>query len=175
MTFEPGGTRFGQEVRKILLQTEGAPREPLSELLLYLADRYQHLREVVEPALGRGIHVVSDRYHDATVVYQGFVRGIGFELVQRLADLMAIRRPDLTLLFDLDPQIGLKRARTRNCSQNAENLGRFEAENLSFHRQVRKGYHILAEREPDRVRMIDAMGSPEEVFERVWQVVGEQI
>jgi len=172
ITLEPGGTRFGQELRNVLLQTGGAPREPLSELLLYLADRYQHLQEIVEPALKQGIHVLSDRYHDATVVYQGYARGIGFDLVKQLADLLDIRRPDLTLVFDLDPRIGLQRARARNSSENTETLGRFEAEDLAFHQMVREGYRILARREPERVVIVEGVGSPEEVFQRVWSAVG---
>jgi len=171
VTLEPGGTRFGQEVRKVLLRTQGAPRKPVAELLLYLADRYQHLQEVVEPALKEGIHVLSDRYHDATVVYQGYARGIGFELVEQLANLLNIRRPDLTLVFDMDPRIGLKRARARNSSENTEKLGRFEAEDLAFHQQVREGYQILARQEPERVVIIDGRGSPDEVFQRVWPTV----
>jgi len=82
-----------------------------------------------------------------------------------------IRRPDLTLVFDLDPKIGLARARVRNSSESTEDLGRFEAEDLTFHEEVREGYRILAEREPDRVVIIDGKGSPEEVAQRVWPVV----
>jgi dTMP kinase len=175
VTLEPGGTEFGQQLRKVLLQTDGAPREPLSELLLYLADRYQHLQEVVEPALRKGLLVLSDRYHDATVVYQGYARGIGFERVEKLAELLNIRRPDLTLVFDLDPRIGLQRARARNSSERTEELGRFEAEDLAFHELVREGYRILAEREPDRVVIVDALGSPEEVFKKVWPIVRSQL
>ena len=171
ITLEPGGTPFGQELRHVLLQTEGAPREPLAELLLYLADRFQHLREVVEPALKQGIHVISDRYHDATVVYQGYARGIGFEVVQQLAELLSIRKPDLTLVFDLDPRIGLQRARARNSSENTETLGRFEAEDLAFHQLVREGYRILAEDEPERIVVLDAAGAPEDVFQRVWSTM----
>ncbi len=171
LTFEPGGTRFGQEVRRVLLQTRGAPREPLSELMLYLADRYQHLQEVVNPALEQGIHVLSDRYHDATVVYQGYARGIGFEFVEQLARILEIRRPDLTLVFDLDPQIGLSRARARNSFENTEELGRFEAEDLAFHEKVREGYRILAQQDPERVIIVDGRGTPEEVFERTWPTV----
>lgn len=171
VTLEPGGTGFGQELRKVLLQTDGAPREPLSELLLYLADRYQHLQEVVEPALKKGMFVLSDRYHDATVAYQGYARGIGSEFVEKLADLLNIRRPDLTLVFDLDPRIGLERARARNSYEKTDALGRFEAEDFAFHERVREGYRILARREPERVIIIDGQGTPEEVFKRVWESV----
>jgi dTMP kinase len=170
-TLEPGGTRFGREVREVLLHTEGAPREPISELLLYLADRYQHLREVVDPALSSGIHVISDRYHDATVVYQGYAREIGLEFVQELAGVLRIRRPDLTVVLDLEPEVGLERARARNCSEQTEALGRFEAEELAFHERVRAGYRLLSEKEPERVVLLDAQGTPDEVFQKVWAVV----
>ena len=170
-TLEPGGTAFGQELREVLLRTGGASREPVSELLLYLADRYQHLNEVIHPALDRGIHVISDRYHDATVVYQGYAREIGLDLVEELASVLQIKTPDLTVVLDLEPEVGLERARARNWSEQTETLGRFEAEELEFHERVRAGYRQLAEREPKRVVLVDADGSPEEVFERILTVV----
>src|SRR5690606_23753054 len=113
-TREPGGTPFGEELRAILLNKKGAKREPLSELLLYLADRYQHLKEVIEPALKEERVVICDRYHDATLVYQGHARGLGFEIVESLADLLGIRQPDLTLVLDLEVEVALPRARLRN-------------------------------------------------------------
>ena len=168
ITQQPGGTPFGKEVRQILLQREGAQREPTAELLLYLADRYQHLKEVIEPTLSQGLHVLCDRYHDATLAYQGHARGIGFPVVDQLAKILALRSPDLTLVLDVEVEIGLKRARERNQKENSETWGRFEAEDLDFHRRVREGYQLLAQREPDRVLLVDASGTPEEVFEKLW-------
>ncbi len=168
ITQQPGGTPFGKEVRQILLQREGAQREPTAELLLYLADRYQHLKEVIEPTLSQGLHVLCDRYHDATLAYQGHARGIGFPVVDQLAKILALRIPDLTLVLDVEVEIGLKRARERNQKENSETWGRFEAEDLDFHRRVREGYQLLAQREPDRVLLVDASGTPEEVFEKLW-------
>lgn len=165
-TFEPGGTRFGMDLRGILLQSQGAPREPLAELLLYLADRYQHLREVIEPSLQKGLVVLSDRYHDATLAYQGWARGIGVERTDRIAALLEIPRPDITVLIDVPVELGLERARTRNL-ETGDPLGRFEAEDLEFHRRVREGYLMLVDREPQRFIVLDGRGTVDEVFERL--------
>jgi dTMP kinase len=140
----------------------------MGELLLYLADRYQHLKEVVEPALSRGLLVISDRYHDATRAYQGAARGVPLETIDALARLLSIREPDATVLLDLDPEMGLARARLRNeMIPLAGAEGRFEAEDLSFHRDVRKAYLELAARSPNRIKVISALGTPDEVFARI--------
>ena len=170
---QPGGTPFGEEVRRVLLHKDGAGREPESELLLYLADRYQHLKEVIEPALETGFHVVCDRYHDATLAYQGHARGIGFDLIDRLAEILELRTPDLTLVLDLEVQLGLKRAIERNHRENQEKWGRFEAEDLSFHQKVREGYQLLAQREPERVLLVDASGDPDTVFKKLLALIGQ--
>ncbi len=175
ITQQPGGTPFGKEVRQILLQREGAQREPTAELLLYLADRYQHLKEVIEPTLNQGLHVLCDRYHDATLAYQGHARDIGFAMVDQLAKILALRTPDLTLVLDVEVEIGLKRARERNQKENSETWGRFEAEDLDFHRKVREGYQLLVQREPDRVLLVDASGTPEEVFEKLLGILEERV
>ena len=170
---QPGGTPFGEEVRRVLLHKDGAGREPESELLLYLADRFQHLKEVIEPALETGLHVVCDRYHDATLAYQGHARGIGFDLIDRLAEILELRTPDLTLVLDLEVQLGLKRAIERNHRENQEKWGRFEAEDLSFHQKVREGYQLLAQREPERVLLVDASGDPDTVFKKLLALIGQ--
>ena len=174
ITQQPGGTPFGKEVRQILLQQEGAQREPTAELLLYLADRYQHLKEVIEPSLTQGLHVLCDRYHDATLAYQGHARGLGFPMVDQLAKILALRIPDLTLVLDLEVEVGLKRARERNQNENSETWGRFEAEDLDFHRRVKEGYQLLVQREPDRVLPVDASGTPEEVFKNLLGLLEER-
>lgn len=167
-TREPGGTGFGAAVRRILLDAQGPAREPMCELLLYLADRRQHLRELIEPALARGETVLSDRYHDATRAYQGAARRIPAGMIDELARLLAIREPDRTILLDLDPEIGLERARLRNqaCGSAAVE-GRFEAEDLSFHRAVRGAYLSLAKSAPQRICVVDASGTPDQVFARI--------
>ena len=168
VTREPGGTEFGAALRRVLLDPEGPRREPLCELMLYLADRHQHLREVIEPAVRRGMVVLCDRYHDATRAYQGAARGISPDTIEALAALLGIPEPDATLLLDMDPEFALPRARSRNHSlANARGEGRFEAEDLAFHRRVREAYLDLAARFPSRIRIVDASGSPEEVFARI--------
>jgi len=172
-TREPGGTAFGLEVRKILLHRAGPSREATAELLLYLADRYQHVKEVIEPALQAGCHVFSDRYHDATLAYQGHARRLGFSLIDQLAEVLAIPMPDLTVVFDLDVELALGRARARD-AEGSEIWTRFESEDLDFHQRVREGYRLLAEREPNRVITLDASGSPEEVFEELTNILRER-
>lgn len=181
VTREPGGTEFGKSLRRILLESGGPPREPLCELLLYLADRRQHLTEVIEPALGRGITVLCDRYHDATRAYQGAARGVPRQTIDSLTGLIGIRDPDATILLDLEPGVGLERARTRNhraSSTRAE--GRFEAEDLAFHTRVRLGYLDLAKQFSHRFQVVPAGGAPDEVFSRIepllqqWLLIGNR-
>jgi len=168
LTREPGGTDFGLALRKVLLGTDGCRREPWSELLLYLADRYQHLKEIIEPASKRGIVVLSDRYQDATRAYQGAARGIPLAEIEKLTQLLGIVEPDKTILLDLDAGEGLRRARKRNLENpNAAAEGRFEAEDLAFHERVRKAYLELAGRFPERIHTVRAMGTPDEVFSRI--------
>lgn len=171
-TREPGGTAFGVEVRKILLHRDGPQREAIPELLLYLADRYQHLKERVEPALAAGCHVFCDRYHHATLAYQGYARGIGFELIDKLAGVLALPMPDLVMVLDLDVELALARARARNAG--SEIWGRFEEEDLAFHRRVREGYRLLSVREPSRVVLVDASGSPEEIQRQIALLLTER-
>ena len=171
-TREPGGTDFGRAIRPILLGTDGCRRESICELLLYLADRYQHLKEVILPALERGMVVLSDRYQDATRAYQGAARGIPSATIEQLTQLIGIIEPDKTLLLDLDPEEGLARARQRNeacAAAGAE--GRFEAEDLSFHKRVRQAYLDLAARFPGRIRVVSASGTPDEVFTRITPII----
>ncbi len=175
-TREPGGTDFGLALREVLLSTNGCPREPWCELLLYLADRYQHLKEVIEPALQRGLVVLSDRYQDATRAYQGAARGIPLAEIERVTRLLGIVEPDRTILLDLDPEEGLSRARMRNlASPSAAAEGRFEAESLMFHRRVREAYLELARRSPRRIRIVKASGTPDEVFFRIARLLDEWV
>ncbi len=167
-TREPGGTAFGLALRRVLLHEGGPARTPMSELLLYLADRYQHLREVIEPAIQDGMVVLCDRYHDATRAYQGGARGVPVEIIDSLAAILRIPDPDATILLDIPAELALARARTRNKSSGShDEEGRFEAEDLSFHRSVRDAYLDLARRFPGRIRIVDATGTPDEVFARI--------
>jgi dTMP kinase len=168
MTREPGGTDFGRALREVLLRPDGAAREPWSELLLYLADRHQHLKEVVEPALARGEIVLCDRYQDATRAYQGAARGIAPEAIEEASRLSGVIEPAKTILLDLDPEVGLSRARRRNSTNPAAAAeGRFEDEAVSFHARVRQAYLELAESHPQRFCVVPAADDPESVFARI--------
>ena len=174
LAYQPGGTPFGEELRRILLSKNGPEREPLVELLLYLADRYQHLTEVIEPALVHGQHVICDRYHDATLAYQGYARNIGFRTIDSLSRVLKLRIPDLTFVLDLEVEVGLRRARERNVVEGSEAWGRFEAESLQFHRKVREGYRLIAQKNPERVFVVEASGTPTQVFESVREILESQ-
>jgi dTMP kinase len=174
LTREPGGTPFGVAVRQVLLKSGGPRREALSELLLYLADRHQHLKEKIEPELARGQWVLSDRYHDATRAYQGAARGVPLATIDELARICGIREPDATVLLDLDVETALSRAWQRNVeSIEASDEGRFEEEAVEFHRAVRAAYLNLAQRWPARIRVIPGAGTPDEVFERIRPLLDE--
>jgi len=164
-TREPGGTKAGETIRQLLLD----PRTELggeSELFLYLADRAENVRQVVEPGLAAGALVLCDRHADATLAYQGAMRGVGIETARSLNGLATRgRRPDLTLLFDLATDAGLERARRRAGDQVKPD--RLEAESMEFHEGVRQAYLGLARDEPGRFRVIDASRDPERVWDDV--------
>ena len=165
MTREPGGTELGARIRALLLKPTSEPMAPITELLLYTADRAQHLTETILPALERGETVLCDRYVDATLAYQGYGRELGTETIMELHRSAPLdRRPDRTLLFDLDAAVGLERARERNRAAGLDvTEGRFEDEALEFHERVRRGYRALAKAEPERFRLIDAGRSIDKV------------
>jgi len=167
LTREPGGTKFGKSLRKILLSNDKIERDPIAELLLYLADRCQHLNQIVVPALERGEWVISDRYHDATLAYQGYARKLGLKQIDSLSKNLSIRTPDVTIFIDIEVELGLKRARLRNTDQGEDYLGRFEAEKTSFHRAVREGYQALMERDPARFVRVNGSGTKLEIFSQI--------
>ena len=154
-TREPGGSAFGPLVRKILLEAEDLANE--AELFLFLADRAEHVRGVIKPALAQGITVLCDRFADSTLVYQGAARAIDLDFVHKACEI-AVQGlvPDITFLLDLDPKIGLKRASNRN-------LDRIEQETLQFHETVRSAYLQLAKEHPSRFIVLDASKTAEEV------------
>ncbi|MGD9079136.1 MAG: dTMP kinase [Desulfobacterales bacterium] len=172
-TRQPGGTLIGENIRSILLDPANSALAPLAELLLYMADRAQHIHELIRPALNNGKTVVCDRYFDATLVYQGFARGLSIELIGQLHQILFDDlKPDVTLLLDLPPQVGLERAwQQLNNGQRSGDESRFEAEALAFHEKVRAGYLELARLEPDRFRIVDAAQSPDEVFTAIREIV----
>lgn len=171
-TREPGGSILGRELRRLLLDSR-RKIAPEAELFLYLADRAQHIDEVIQPALAALIPVFSDRFADSTIVYQGYGRGLDVEKLFQFNDA-AVRGywPDLTLLFDIEPEEGLRRALCRNETEGkVVSEGRFEAEAMDFHRRIREGYLSWAEGHPKRFRIIDASAPQEVVFLRVLEIV----
>jgi dTMP kinase len=167
LTEEPGGSSLGAELRRILLNRNESIKgiSPRSEILLFLADRAQHVDEIIWPALGRGRTVLCDRYSDATIAYQGYGRGLDLDTVMSLDRFSSLSlKPDVTFLFDLPAEAGLKRALRRIAgSDSPEAEDRFENEDIKFHSRVRDGYLSLARNEPQRFRVIDAMQSIEKV------------
>lgn len=165
LTREPGGTTLGRAIRALLLDPANQGMAPETELMLYMADRAEHVHQVIAPALAAGRGVLCDRFFDATIVYQGFARGLPQDRLRELHRLVLTDlRPQLTLLLDLSPEVGLARARgelARGGRTQAES--RFEQEALDFHRRVRAGYLRLAQEEPERFRVVDAARDAEEV------------
>jgi dTMP kinase len=164
-TREPGATDLGRRIRSILLDPACAGIDPLAELLLYLADRVQHVHRVIRPALADGQVVICDRFADATLAYQGAARGVDAALIRRLHELLlGAWRPDLTVLIDIPVEVGLKRA--WDAVDRGERSGaetRFEKEALAFHHRVRQGYLDLAAAEPERFCIIDGNRPPQDV------------
>jgi len=174
LTREPGGTTIGDQVRRLVLDP-AVPMVPACELLLYAAARAQHVDQVIRPALRDGRAVLCDRFTDATLAYQGYGRGLPLDLIETLHALEALAlRPDLTLLFDLEPAAALERARRRDISKTVDET-RFEALGLEFHERVRAGYLELARRHPDRIVAIDARGGAAEVQARVQAAVARAL
>ena len=151
ITREPGGTRISEAIREVILNKEYTEMSPVTEMLLYASARAQLINEVVGPALESGKAVISDRFVDSSLVYQGIARGLGVENVYNI-NLQAIGKymPDVTFLLDLPADIGIAR------KKDQKELDRMESESLQFHRDVADGYRSLAERFPDRIEKIDA-------------------
>lgn len=165
VTREPGAGEFGKKVRSLLL--DGEAMEPLAELFLFLADRSEHVSAIVRPALMRGDLVICDRHIDSTVVYQGYGRGMDISRLREL-NLLATGglMPDLTLLLDLDPAIGLARRTDRN---------RLDDESLEFHEKVRKGFLLEAAHAHGRFLTLDATRPPEEILSSAIQAISEKL
>jgi len=157
LTIEPGGTKLGQEIRTMLLQP-GGKLETMAEILLFAADRAQHVAEIIRPALAAGQIVISDRYIDSTIAYQLGGRRIAEDQVRYLNMVSSGGLlPDLTILLDVSPQVGLARAK------KVHQVDRFELEKVQFHERVREKYLELAANEPERIKVINAdkLGIPE--------------
>ena len=168
-TREPGGSSLGAHIRPLVLSAGHKP-DPRAELFLFLADRAQHVAEVVKPALAAGTLVLCDRYADSTIAYQGYGRGMDVDRLQQLNDFATDGLwPDLTLLLDLPVETGLLRATRRNATTGLSRAeGRFEAETLAFHERIRQGFLARARCYPDRFRVFDATLPPPALAEQAW-------
>jgi dTMP kinase len=170
-TQEPGGSPIGQQIRRVLLDSKNRELSPTTELLLMFACRAQNVDQWILPALSAGQIVLSDRFTDSTLVYQGAARGLGADLVYEV-DRIACRGliPDLTLVVDIDTETGLARARRRaDVAQDIET--RMEEQDLVFHRTVRDAYRQLASDEPRRVKSIDGSRTQDTVATEIWGIV----
>ncbi len=165
LTREPGGTALGEKIRTILLDPASSELVPTAELLLYMADRAQHINTLIKPCLAEGKIVLCDRYFDATVVYQGFARGLDTGFICDLHRLILDDlKPDMTFLLDLSPRIGLARAwKQLDNGTRSGTESRFEEETISFHEKVRAGYLELARRQPERIRVVDGSQDKKQV------------
>ncbi len=166
-TRDPGGTTIGKEIRNLLLDRENTRMADRTELLLYQASRAQLVREVILPALEKGQIVLSDRFTDSTIAYQGYGRGLDVGVIRAMNDFTTQGvHPDLTFLLDLDPQVGLQRAGRGSPGKAPD---RIEAEILAFHHRVREGYRTLAREEPFRIVTVDAAQGMAEIADQVWE------
>jgi dTMP kinase len=162
LTREPGGTELGRALRRMLLEDDFAGLTAETELLLYLADRAEHVRRSIQPALDRGAIVIADRFSDSTIAYQSFGRGLPLEMVRRLdAFARGGVMPSLTFFLDLPPEEGLKRARELGPAD------RLEREAIEFHERVRAGFRAIASSEPERVIVLDARLDVAELARRI--------
>lgn len=168
ITRDPGGTALGKPIRRILLNSE-TPVHPVTELLLYEADRAQNVSEIIVPGLAEGKVVFCDRYIDSTIAYQGYGRDIDLKLIDLLNGIATQGlRPKVTILFDIESSAGLARL-------HPSGHDRLEREALEFHQKVRNGYLTLAKAEPDRWRVIDAAGPMHAVQEELRRIVSEAL
>ena len=171
LTREPGGTAIGDQIRVVLHNIDNSEIVPEAEILLYSASRAQLVGQVIQPALAAGTIVLCDRYADSTMAYQGYGRGLNLETLTAItAFATGGLKPDLTLFLDLEPEIGLTRRKA-----SGQEWNRMDQQTLDFYRLMRRGYHTLAEMEPERWVSIDASGSITEVSTAVWATVQRRL
>ena len=177
-TREPGGTTLGEMIRKILLEAGKVEIAYPTELFLYLADRAQHVHEVIRPALASGRLVLCDRFTDSTLAYQGYGRGVDLDMLRRLNQVASHGiTPDVTFLLDCPVEVGLSRTAQRNMNlkSGGSREDRFEQERADFHERVRRGFLELARAEPQRIYVLDASRLTEEVHHEIKKIVDEKL
>jgi dTMP kinase len=189
-TREPGGSPTGEKIRSVLLDSKTDGLSALAEMALMFASRAQHIAEVIQPALDRGQIILCDRFTDSTEAYQGYGRELGSEVVLKLHRIVCGNlQPDLTILLDSDPAMSVRRARRRNRLAHAYANGpshnrptkhhndenRFEQQNRAFFARVHQGYAAIAAREPQRITVIDASGTPSQTHRRIIEIAEERL
>ena len=171
-TREPGGIKISEEIRQVILDKENVKMDGRTEALLYAAARRQHLVEKVIPALESGYIVLCDRFIDSSLAYQGYARGLGIDEVMSINEFaIGEYMPDISILFDLDPKIGLERIN----SNNQREVNRLDLEKLDFHERVREGYNIVYNSNKDRIVKINAEKTKEEVFKDIQNIILEKL
>ena len=167
-TREPGGIEIAEQIRKVILDVNNTNMDPRTEALLYAASRRQHLIEKIVPAIKNNKIIICDRFVDSSLAYQGHARGLGIDNVYEINKFaIDTLMPDLTLLFDLDPKLGLERISANKLRE----VNRLDLEQLDFHTLVREGFSIIQEREPNRVKKVDASKTVEEVFNDAYALI----
>lgn len=174
-TAEPGGPPVATQIRRILLDADNTELSPTTEILLYFASRAQNVDQWILPALSRGEIVLSDRFTDSSLVYQGTGRNLGVDTVIAL-DRIACRglKPHLTILVDVDAEASLARARARNVAAPHRET-RLDDESMEFHKRVWEAYHELARNEPDRVKVVDGRAGLDTIEQAVWEIVSQYV
>lgn len=168
LTREPGGIDIAEQIRNVILAKENTAMDARTEALLYAAARRQHLVEKVKPALEAGKMVLCDRFVDSSLAYQGYARGLGIDEVLSINEFAIVKMmPELTLFFDIEPELGLKRI----SKNKGREVNRLDLETLEFHRKVHEGYLLLLDRFSDRIVRIDASRSLEEVLEETCKII----
>ena len=171
-TREPGGIKISEEIRQVILDKENIKMDGRTEALLYAAARRQHLVEKVIPALESGYIVLCDRFIDSSLAYQGYARGLGIDEVMNINEFaIGEYMPDISILFDLDPKIGLERININNQRE----VNRLDLEKLDFHEKVREGYNIVYNSNKDRIVKINAEKTKEEVFKDIQNIILEKL
>lgn len=171
LTREPGGTKLAEKIRTLLKDEREEPPCDRSELLLFLAARAQLVKNVIRPALARGEWVISDRFSDSTLAYQGYGRGLDLEIIKATNDFACEGlQPDLTLLLDVSAETSRARMRSREAATNTA-ADRIETAGEEFHERLRRGFKELAKEAPERIVVIDANGEIDEVWEAIWTQV----
>jgi dTMP kinase len=172
LTREPGGTPISEEIRNVILDKKNTAMDPKTEALLYAASRRQHIVEKILPALKAGQLVLCDRYLDSSLAYQGGARGLGIQEVYQMNQFATEGlEPDLTILFDIEPEIGLQRI----AANSGREVNRLDVEKLSFHHKVLDAFHLLAKQNPNRYYVIDASKSPEEVAHEALAAIEQRL